>query len=205
MFFYSNIYVTLQKMKTLYLIRHTTPNIETSICYGSSDIDVTKNFLLEADDIRKLINSTNPISVFSSPLIRCSKLAKELFPNHSIIYEDDIKELDFGDWEMQSWDQINKNEINRWYKDFMNIAPPNGESFMNLYSRSTNKIYNIFNNTKEYSTDAIITHSGVIRCILMEYLHIPANKIFNWHLGYGCIVKLSGLDSNYIKIEILKG
>ena len=36
----------------IYLIRHTTPNIEKGICYGQADLDITETFLEEVEAIK---------------------------------------------------------------------------------------------------------------------------------------------------------
>jgi len=197
--------LNITKMKTLYIIRHTTPDIQQGICYGYSDIDVNGNFKHEANEIKSRLDKINPTHIISSPLKRCYKLANELFPNMIIKQSDSLKELNFGDWEMQRWDSIDKEFIGKWSKDFMNIAPPNGETFNSLFVRSNEEIDDIMSLMEDEDAGAIITHSGVQRSILMKYLSIPANKIFNWQLGYGAIIKLTYFSSDFQQIEVIKG
>ena len=118
----------------IYLIRHTTPAIEKGICYGQTDLDVTETF---ADEVlrTKAHIPAQAATVFSSPLQRCRKLAEALFPQHDISFHDHLMELDCGDWEMQPWDDIPKDEIDPWMKDFVHVAVPNGESYTQLHER----------------------------------------------------------------------
>ena len=90
---------------SIYLIRHTTPLIEKGICYGQLDIDVTDSFQEEATGIQHVLPAGIE-QVYSSPLIRCQKLASYLFPNYAISLEPDLMELACGEWEGIHWDAI---------------------------------------------------------------------------------------------------
>ena len=71
------------------LVRHTTPNIEKGVCYGQTDIDVTPSFNEELKVIQEKIQPKESDLVFSSPLLRCEKLATSLY--ESITYDDKLK------------------------------------------------------------------------------------------------------------------
>jgi len=88
----------------IYLIRHTTPAVERGICYGFADIDVAPTFETEAARVKGLLPD-KPMDVYASPLQRCSKLATYLF-GHTFTTDERLKELNFGDWEMQRWDDL---------------------------------------------------------------------------------------------------
>ena len=73
--------VSLPLKHTIYLLRHGDVNVDTDICYGQLDCELTASF--DADLNRaseyfkdKLLNNTTEI--ITSPLIRCSMLAKGL-------------------------------------------------------------------------------------------------------------------------------
>jgi len=89
----------------LWLIRHTNVNVAPGICYGQTDVDVAETFENEAQVIKKQIENIEFDKVYSSPLIRCKKLAEYLF-NTNIKYDTRLRELNFGEWEMQAWDKI---------------------------------------------------------------------------------------------------
>jgi alpha-ribazole phosphatase len=184
----------------IYLIRHTTPAVEKGICYGQSDLDVTVTFHNESNIIQQHIPSTIA-TVHSSPLQRCSKLAQQLFPAHSIQYHPHLKELNCGHWEMQLWDHINKEELDPWMNDFVNVAVPGGESYVQLYDR----VVQTFNKINEQQMPAaIVTHGGVIRSILSHITHTPLIDSFNvFKLHYGCVVKIYADAHNSLQYQIL--
>jgi alpha-ribazole phosphatase len=76
----------------IYLIRHTTPAVARGICYGQTDLDVTETFSEEAAVIRQCLPGTIGL-VYSSPLKRCTLLAKELFPDRSVQLSPELMEI----------------------------------------------------------------------------------------------------------------
>ena len=113
----------------IYLLRHTSLNVAKDTFYGQTDLDVSVNFDDEVKDIKKKILikkiDFNNLEIFSSPLKRCVKLSKALFND----FKKDIrlKELNFGDWEMKTFNEIPKRQILNWEKNLMKIQIPNGE------------------------------------------------------------------------------
>jgi alpha-ribazole phosphatase len=88
----------------IYLIRHTRLKIKEGICYGSTDIDLADSFLEEAELIREKFKDMPIGRVYCSPLNRCKKLA-ECFKRR-IIFDNRLIEMDFGDWEGVSWNEV---------------------------------------------------------------------------------------------------
>ena len=120
----------------IYLIRHTTPDVAKGICYGQTDIGVTESFEEETEMIRGCLPATVDV-VYSSPLQRCSALAKRLFPDASLHLRDYLMEIDCGQWEMKAWDQLPKEEVDPWMADFVTTPIPGGESYVDLHRRVT--------------------------------------------------------------------
>lgn len=189
--------------KEILLIRHTTPEVEPGICYGQLNVDVTDSFGIESDEIKNAINAYTPEIIYSSPLKRCSKLATYLFTDYSLETDDRLMEINFGDWEGNPWDNVERAIMDRWAKDFIELRPPNGESFRELIERTESFIEDVIK--AEHNKIAIVTHSGIIRSLLIKYLNIPPRNIFNLHLNYGCIVKLKIKNNLYQQIEFIKG
>ena len=170
----------------IYLIRHTTPDINKSICYGQSDILLANTFLEEASIIQEKFKHISFDAVFSSPLYRCVELAKLLKPNFYL--DNRLKELDFGDWELKKWDDIPLSESRYWMNDFVNEAPPNGESYVALQQR----VLDFYNELvdKPFGRVVIITHAGVIRALLSYLRGIALVNSFDLiKVGYGEVFK----------------
>ena len=171
----------------IYLIRHTTPAIDKGICYGQTDLDVTETFEQEMAKTKEYLPG-NIQTVYSSPLQRCTKLARALFPDHSIQLHEDLMELKCGDWEMQLWDKIPKTEIQPWMDDFINVPVPNGESYEQMHERVVNRFQQV---TQQPGPVVIVAHGGVLRSIVAHITNTPLKEsfeVFSFH--YGCVVKL---------------
>lgn len=169
-------------------IRHTTPKIAKGICYGQSDIDVTNTFEKEASEIvTQLGRQDSETVIYSSPLVRCKKLANKL--SNNIIFDERLKELNFGDWELKEWNDINQHEMSLWMKDFVNVAVTNGESYIDLHKRSTDFLKEIV--SKNHKKVIIITHAGVIRSLYSYINNTPLEKSFDLKLNYGQLLKVT--------------
>jgi len=170
----------------IYLIRHTTPKIEKGVCYGQADIGVSSTFKKEVETIQSKINVNEDSVIYTSPLKRCVLLAKKI--SDTIIYDHRLKELDFGNWELHTWDTINQNDLNKWMNNFVYEQVPNGESYTNLHTRSTSFFQEILQLHKKQVF--IITHAGVIRSIIAHILKMDLKDSFNIKINYGAIIHL---------------
>lgn len=169
-------------------VRHTTPDIKKGVCYGQSDLNVTDTFLEEIKPILKEvpINCANT-TYYSSPLLRCKKLAEKLAD--TIIFDDRLKELDFGDWELQNWNDIHKKDLEVWMNDFVTVPAKNGESYIDLHKRTTDFFTEITKQNKERVV--IVTHAGVIRSLHAFINNILLKKSFDLKLAYGQVLKIN--------------
>lgn len=205
------------KMAYIYLIRHTTPDVQKGICYGQTNLNVMPTFEQEfAQIIEKLqlFSEKNPKNsiekIYTSPLLRCKKLAETLGENLlknimqnvdnqniSIDFAEDARlmEMNFGDWEMKTWEHIQENDQGNWMNNFVTVKTPNGENFEGLLARVKHfwEEILVFLNQKENINKniAITTHAGVIRAILALVLGFPLENAFRLEINYGgiCVLK----------------
>jgi len=174
----------------LYLIRHTHPDVITGVCYGQTNLDTTETFKIEAEAVKTNLKGIQFTHCFSSPLQRCFKLAKELSGENIIQTDNRLKEMNFGDWEMMSWDEIRKKDgAESWFNDFLHIPCPNGESYEQMIQRIQSFIQAI-NTLPDNSEVLIVTHAGCIRSFLTLLEGEDPLKIFNRGIEYGEILKL---------------
>ena len=171
----------------VFLIRHTAPKIDKGICYGQTDLPLRENFEAELQEVRKLLpNEIN--QVYSSPLARCVILAKEL--DSGYIPDERLMELNFGEWEMKRWNEIPKNELDPWMKDYETTAPPKGESMQQLSDRVIQFYKELVSN---HSDDriALITHHGVIRSLYAHINGLSLSESFSSiQVAYGGVIQL---------------
>ena len=182
----------------IYLIRHTRVNCEKGICYGQTDVDVAPTFDKELIEIKNKLDMEGFV-FYSSPLKRCSSLAKALAGSDFIV-DERLKELNFGNWEMKRWDSIDEKDLQVWIDSYVDIPCPNGECFTDVYSRSL-EFYNDLLK-KNHEKVAIIGHGGVIRSIIAHILQIPLNKAIILNFDYGSITKIS-INGQMVSVEYI--
>ncbi|MEW5820002.1 MAG: alpha-ribazole phosphatase family protein [Cyanobacteriota bacterium] len=184
-------------MVDIYLIRHTNVEVDASVCYGQTDVGLAPNYQEEFEALKAKLPEFNNAVCFSSPLIRC-KLLAEFLAGPNCVYDERIKEIFLGDWEMKSWEYVQANLFMNWKGDFVYNKSPNGESYMDLYKRSIEFYEEVINNTN--LDVVIITHMGVIRAIITHVLGMQVSKAFNMKLEYGGISKIEILP---VKTQLL--
>lgn len=169
----------------VYLVRHTETVCEKGICYGQTDVNLKEPYQEQFEWIKSQIPTD--FIVYSSPLSRCMLLANYLSP--SIITDSRLMEMHFGDWEMKKWDAIPEADFTPWMTDFVNVAVPNGESFVGLHQRVTDFLTTLL--SEEYSKPVVIvTHAGVIRSILCQFSNLPLKDAFTNKVDFGDVIKL---------------
>ena len=172
----------------LTLIRHTTLQIAPGICYGQSDIDVAASFATEVSNTQTKIASMAFDGIYCSPLQRCVKLAEAL--SLGVVVQDNrLKELHFGDWEMQAWDAMPRDIFDVWAQNYSEIAPPNGETFSQLQQRGLSFLADLSQQYPEGNV-AIVTHGGMIRALLAHALNMPLKGLFRFDIDYGSVTQI---------------
>lgn len=170
----------------IYLIRHTTPDIQKGLIYGKMEVPLKSSFALERDILLKQLPACLG-ALYSSPSGRCCALARAIDKNYHI--DEGLYEMNFGDWEGKTWDTINRTESERWMEDFVHRSPPNGESMLAMQQRVMETWYKI-TATAVHHPIAVVTHAGVIRIILAHYGNIPLKNSFDLKVDFGSVFKL---------------
>ncbi len=188
----------------IYLIRHTEVAVGRSVSYGQSDVELATNYVEQRDRILTQLPTDRPAYLFSSPLNRCRLLANDLATSaeidlKSVQFDDRIKELNFGDWEMTPWADIPRSTLDPWMNDFVNVGPPNGETFQDLFDRVGAFWQEIISPLALENAGPVyvITHGGVIRALLCLFLDLSLQNAYRVHLDYGSLTKLTTNGQHY--------
>ncbi|MBB6329256.1 alpha-ribazole phosphatase [Chryseobacterium sediminis] len=163
----------------IHLIRHTAVENPENLCYGFAEMPLRKDYpeafkTLEIDD--------DYDRIISSPSERCHLLAD--YFNFDYQTDERLREMNFGNWEMKKWTDIPEEEINPWYKDFINIKASGGENLLEMQTRVLS-FWNELIQKNDVDKVLIITHAGVIRLILQIVLQFPLENMFNLQIDYG--------------------
>lgn len=96
----------------LILIRHTSVAVHRSVVCGSSDVDVARSFVEESAAAQERLTAIwreGPTAIVSSPAVRCRLLAERIGTVRRV--DDRLREMGFGDWEMLSWSEVPRPEL----------------------------------------------------------------------------------------------
>lgn len=140
----------------LVLVRHTRVAV-AGLCYGRIDVPLAETFSVEASQIKAQLANMGEVVYYTSPAQRCQILAHHLAPH----VQTDLRlaEMDFGTWEGMTWDAIGEPAISAWAHDFVNLQPPQGESYVQLAQRVSAFLHDV----TQHERAVVVTHAGVIR------------------------------------------
>ncbi|WP_280192486.1 histidine phosphatase family protein [Delftia sp. PS-11] len=158
----------------LWLVRHAQPLIGAGICYGRLDVDADMQATHAA---AQALHQALPAhcQVQHSPLRRCAQLAQALngLRRSAPSAEDArLREMDFGQWEGQSWDAIGATAIGAWAADLARHAPGGGEPLAAMLERVDAALQQARAHAAKDGMDRVwITHAGVARCVQWLLAH----------------------------------
>lgn len=188
---------------TLHLIRHgkTDANEKRLYC-GSTDIPLCENGIQELSDLKKQIAYPIAELVIVSGLLRTVQTANILFDNPAIIEIPALREICFGDFEMQSYEELKTvPSYQRWISQLNISAPPGGESrpdFVKRVMRGLSEVESIIR-SKSANNAIIVTHGGVIATI-MEFLLPGQRDFYDWQPDCGKGLSLCTQSTHYIGV-----
>ena len=150
-------------------------------CYGSLDVGLSDAGRAHA---RELADGVPAGIVWTSPRLRARETAAALAS--SPLVDDGLRELDFGDFEGRTFDEIAASEpelYRTWMETPTRMRFPGGESYADLKTRALRSLERIWSE----GDAVVVTHGGVIRAGLAAWLGIPDEWIFRIDLRYGGI------------------
>lgn len=128
--------------------------------------------------------------IISSPLHRCLDFALDLSKRTNTAFNSDVnwQEIDFGDWEGKTADQINSEDLIKFYQNPITNSPKNAESLEMFLARITLAWKKLIDTHSDRNI-LVITHAGVIRCLFSLLLNLPLEKIFNLQVDHAGLTR----------------
>ncbi len=165
----------------IYLIRHgSTEAGEAHLYCGSSDVPLS-----EKGRGALTPSSLSPDIVISSPLLRCIETAQILFPHRNIKISSELREMDFGRFELHSYEEL---KFDKAYIDWItdvsgDFICPGGESKNTFFRRVSDAFLHELSQL-DCGSAAFILHGGVIGA-LMELYCTEKKPYYEWKPPYG--------------------
>ncbi|WP_414732232.1 histidine phosphatase family protein [Acetobacterium carbinolicum] len=185
----------------IYLVRHGKIKWLKGKAYiGQIDLPLSQEGIIQSQELREAFAEISLTKVYTSPLKRCVQTLDILLAKRNVptVLVDALKEINMGDWDGRTIDEIKINHPEDYQKRgrlINTFVPPGGESFEAL----TKRVMPEFNKMiKENYQGAILisTHAGVIRVILGEVMGLSINELFKWKLLYGTVFELDYDERN---------
>lgn len=155
------------------IIRHgMTEANENGIYIGSTDMPLSQKGAGELASKMDEYDYPSVQRVYSSPLCRCTETAEILFPEIELVKSDGLRELDLGEFEGKTVDElIKRDDYKKWLKGGADTRAPKGESFGEMTARAFSALHNIITDMMQegITRTAIITHAGIITNMLVGF------------------------------------
>ncbi|GGL27176.1 bifunctional RNase H/acid phosphatase [Planomonospora parontospora] len=178
---------------TLILLRHgETPLSVERRFSGLGDPELTANGAAQAEAAAARL-SQPPYGVqviVSSPLRRARATAEAVAVRTGleVVVEEDLREVDFGDWEGHTFTEIQRrwpDGLKAWLSDPA-VAPPGGESFETA-ARRVEAVRDGLVERYEGRTVLVVSHVTPIKTLLRLALLAPPAALYRMHLDLACL------------------
>lgn len=146
----------------LALIRHPPVAVAAGLCYGASDVALAAPPDEDIARLKPLLPER--FALWSSPLARCRQLAEGLGEAR---LDPRLAEIDFGEWEMKSFDAIGRAALDRWALAPLDHVAPGGESARRMADRV---LAFLAERQAEGGSQVFVAHGGPLRAIAGQLL-----------------------------------
>lgn len=179
------------KATRIHLLRHgQVEGFKLKRYNGQGDIPLTDLGRQQSAAFAGRFQHRKLAAIYSSDLLRCRTAADQiaLLQEPRPVYKQELRELHIGDWEGQTWGQLQKEYPELWQArldDIVNVAPPAGETLLQMAQRVRPVIKGIIADHAGGEI-VIIGHGGVNRVILLDAIGAPLERLFHIEQDYGC-------------------
>jgi broad specificity phosphatase PhoE len=155
-------------MGRIVMIRHGETQGESRIRYwGATDVLLSVEGRDQMRAARRKLPDQGFDTIVSSPLCRAWESARIVWPTGAILLENDFCEIDFGEWEGWTAEEIearNPAGFQEWREGSGDFAFPGGERRSDFRLRVARGVDRLI--TVGFESALIVVHHGVIRAIV---------------------------------------
>ncbi|SHH94320.1 alpha-ribazole phosphatase [Sporobacter termitidis DSM 10068] len=126
--------------------------------------------------------------VYVSPMRRALETARIKFPNAAQTVCPDLREMDFGDFEGKTADELqNDADYTKWVESNCTLPCPNGEQMDAFADRICRAFDGIVRESIENNDNrlVVVAHGGSIMAILSRYGR-PERQYYDWYVDNCC-------------------
>ena len=194
-------------MSRLVLLRHAEPEEDSrGRCYGRLDVGLSPRGVEQAQLLAHDLAHLRLDAVYASPRRRALETAAPIATVHGLAPEvdDRLRELDFGVLEGRLYTEIERSEpelFRAWMETPTEVSFPGGESYDDLRRRAVAACDEI---RRRHAGALVVSHGGVVRAVVAEWLSIPAAAIFRLDQSYGGLTVVDWVEETPI-VRVLNG
>lgn len=161
---------------------------------GHTDIGLLQESLTELLPLKEALGGREFRKIFCSDLKRCRETLEWVYTTSTgqVVFDNRLREMDFGEWEGQTYDQLKHIPMYRnWLDNPQSVTPPGGESWGHFQERISDFLNSLTYLVEKYSEDnqvLIVTHGGVIRQIAA--MTIPGSSFWDFQAEPGSLLTL---------------
>jgi broad specificity phosphatase PhoE len=169
------------------LIRHGhVEGIKPERFRGRADVPLTDRGTAEARAVaQRVASGWRPAKIYTSPMRRCIATGCAIAQACNIEAEilDDLKDIDYGDWQWKTYEEVKRSEpelFATWFAKPHLMRFPRGESLQELVARSAD-VFRLAVGRHAQQTIVLVAHDSVIRALLLQLLDQPLSAY--WRLA----------------------
>ncbi len=193
-------------MIRILLIRHGETALTGRVLYGRMPgVHISAEGCRQAQALSLALKERYQVQeIISSPLERALETAQYLADalQLSISTDDDIVELDYGNWMGLTFTEIRQSDEWEHYNRLRSISsPPRGELMMQVQARAWTAMERILarHAGRETATVAVVSHGDVIRALLILLLGMPLDHIHRFEVSLASLSEVV-FDGRYARI-----
>ena len=158
-------------MVKIYLVRHAEAEGNVKEFFqGRSDTEVSEKGRLQLERLAERFKDIPIEALYSSPLKRAFSTAEAVnrFHRLPIITDNELIELNGGDWEGVKWADLPEkfpSELRLWKVEINHFSAPGGESTQQVYDRMKTAMKRIASENQG-RTIAVVSHGMAIKAYL---------------------------------------
>jgi alpha-ribazole phosphatase len=178
-------------MSRVLFIRHAETEMAGRFC-GHSDPDLNAQGRMQLTSLAHGLSGEPLDIVYSSDLRRASATARAIAAVREIpqVVRPALREIDFGQWEGMSWEQIEQMDpayARKWMGRYPHLPAPSGESFQAFEARVLEEVKFLLDGNR--GPIAVVTHGGVLRVVLRHLCGQSDEEAWQQTRAYCCIVR----------------
>ena len=172
----------------VYFVRHgETEWNATRRVQGHSDVPLSEKGREQARLLSKRLSSEKIDCFYSSDLDRAVETARILAAPHNLDVNvtAELRELNFGDWEGMTYEEMRKNApwtIKDWFRNPVDNYIPAGEKLLDMARRCDAALQRI-TGSHEGETVVVVAHGATIRSIICSVLELDYRRLWKIDLG----------------------